>query len=61
MKTLTAQIGRFFREEDGVTAIEYGLIAALIAVAIITGTTLVGTSLNTTFTAIGNKLPTTVP
>ncbi len=61
MKTITTQIGRFFREEDGVTAIEYGLIAALIAVAIIAGTTLVGTNLNATFTAIGGKLPATVP
>jgi pilus assembly protein Flp/PilA len=46
MKKLIA----FFKDEDGVTAIEYGLIASLIAVAIIAGVTLVGTTLNTMFT-----------
>lgn len=49
-------IKNFAREEDGVTAIEYGLIAALIAVAIIAGTTLVGTNLNTLFLGIAGKL-----
>jgi pilus assembly protein Flp/PilA len=44
------------KNEDGATAIEYGLIAALIAVAAITAFTLVGTSLSTLFTTIGNKL-----
>jgi pilus assembly protein Flp/PilA len=42
-------ISRFVRDESGATAIEYGLIAALIAVVIITGVTAVGTTLNTTF------------
>lgn len=46
----------FAREEDGVTAIEYGLLAALIAVAIILGATAVGSNLNTLFTNIGTKL-----
>jgi pilus assembly protein Flp/PilA len=49
-------IRAFAREEDGVTAIEYGLLAALIAVAIIGGATLVGTSLNTMFTNISTTL-----
>ncbi|QHE76501.1 Flp family type IVb pilin [Hydrogenophaga sp. PBL-H3] len=40
---------RFLRDEEGVTAIEYGLIAALIAVVIIAGAALVGTNLNTLF------------
>lgn len=40
---------RFLRDEEGVTAIEYGLIAALIAVAIIVGARFVGTGLNNTF------------
>jgi pilus assembly protein Flp/PilA len=44
------------RDEAGATAIEYGLIAALIAVAIIAGATTVGTNLGTTFTTIGGKL-----
>jgi pilus assembly protein Flp/PilA len=42
--------------EEGVTAIEYGLIAALIAVAIIAAITIVGTELNTTFSTIREAL-----
>jgi len=40
-------IQTFLREEDGVSAIEYGLLAGLIAVAIITTVTAIGTNLNT--------------
>ncbi len=47
---------RLAGDESGATAIEYGLIAALIAVAIITAATTVGTKLSTTFTDIGNSL-----
>ena len=43
----------FLRDEDGAAAIEYGLIAALIAVAIIGGSILLGTSLDTLFKALG--------
>ncbi len=43
-------------QDEGVTAIEYGLIAALIAVVIIAALTIVGTELNTTFTAISTAL-----
>ena len=46
----------FCRDESGATAIEYGLIAALIAVVIIAGVTAVGTSLSTTFTSISGSL-----
>ena len=49
-------IMKFIREEDGVTAIEYGLIAALIAVVIITAVTLVGTQLASVFNYIGTSL-----
>ena len=42
----------FLREEDGAAAIEYGLIAALIAVAIIVGAGLLGTNLNGIFTRL---------
>jgi len=49
-------IKNFLVEEDGVTAIEYGLIASLIAVAIILGATAVGTALNTLFTEIAALL-----
>jgi len=48
---------RFFREEEGVTAIEYGLIAALIAVAIITAVTTLGTKLAGVFDDIAAVLP----
>jgi pilus assembly protein Flp/PilA len=56
-------IQQFLREEDGVSAIEYGLLAGLIAVAIITTVTTIGTNLNTVFgyvkTALGGvKAPT---
>ena len=46
----------FFREEDGVTAIEYGLIAALIAVFIITAVGLVGGGLDNIFRAVATAL-----
>ncbi|MBN3757123.1 Flp family type IVb pilin [Paraburkholderia sp. Tr-20389] len=49
-------INQFLREEDGVSAIEYGLLAGLIAVAIITTVTTLGTNLRTVFTTISNKL-----
>jgi pilus assembly protein Flp/PilA len=42
----------FWQQEEGVTAIEYGLIAALVAVAIVVGATALGTSLNGLFTRI---------
>lgn len=44
------------KSERGVTAIEYGLIAALIALAIIVGATLVGVNLNSLFNYIGGKV-----
>lgn len=49
-------ISRFVRDESGATAIEYGLIAALIAVVIITGLSVIGTSLSTKLGFIGTKL-----
>jgi len=47
---------QFFKNEEGVTAIEYGLIAALIGVVIIVAVTTVGTNLTTTFTKVSDKL-----
>jgi len=47
---------RFLKDESGATAIEYGLIAALIAVAIITGATTLGSNLNSKFDSIGTKV-----
>ncbi|HEX2135078.1 MAG TPA: Flp family type IVb pilin [Microvirga sp.] len=49
-------LSTFVRDESGATAIEYGLIAALIAVAIITAVTTVGGKLNSTFTAVAGSL-----
>ena len=53
---MLAHFGRLLRDESGATAIEYGLIAALIAVVIIVAITAVGTSLSSTFTNIANNL-----
>ncbi|WP_082222400.1 Flp family type IVb pilin [Mesorhizobium loti] len=47
---------RFVQDESGATAIEYGLIAALIALAIITGAGALGNSINAKFTKIGTTL-----
>jgi pilus assembly protein Flp/PilA len=51
-------ITKIFKNEDGATAIEYGLIAALIAVAAITAMTSLGANLSDTFTNVGGKLET---
>ncbi|AOJ74410.1 Flp family type IVb pilin [Burkholderia ubonensis] len=51
---MKAMMIRFLKEEDGVTAIEYGLIAGLVAVAIIAGVSSLGGNLNTMFTSIGS-------
>jgi pilus assembly protein Flp/PilA len=47
---------RFFKDEDGATAIEYGLIAALISVAAIAAMTALGGQLSTLFTTVANAL-----
>ena len=47
---------KLIRNEEGATAIEYGLIAALIAVAAITALTSIGGNLNKTFTNVGDNL-----
>ena len=47
---------RFMKDESGATAIEYGLIAALIAVAIITGATTLGSTLNSKFSNIATTV-----
>jgi len=53
---MTKLFSRIFRREEGATAIEYGLIAALIAVAIIAAATTVGGSLDTLFTNVATEL-----
>ncbi|HUZ75046.1 MAG TPA: Flp family type IVb pilin [Stellaceae bacterium] len=49
-------IAKLFADESGATAIEYGLIAALISVAIIVGITAVGNNLETTFNTVAGDL-----
>jgi pilus assembly protein Flp/PilA len=51
-----SKIVNFLRDESGATAIEYGLIAAGISVAIITVVASLGTSLNATFTSVQTAL-----
>jgi pilus assembly protein Flp/PilA len=51
-----ATLMNLWRNEDGATAIEYGLIAALIAVAAISAMQLVGSSLTATFNNVASKL-----
>jgi pilus assembly protein Flp/PilA len=52
MKSLT----KFIANEDGVTAIEYALIASLIAVAIIVAVTTLGSKISKTFSSVANQL-----
>jgi pilus assembly protein Flp/PilA len=49
-------VARFMKDESGATAIEYGLIAALISVVIVGALTTIGSNLNTKFTAVGTAL-----
>ena len=53
---MTKLINRFLKDESGATAIEYGLIAALIAVVIIGGASAVGTSLSEKFMTISGEI-----
>ena len=58
MKTLFA---RFLKDESGATAIEYGLIAALIAVVAITAMTSIGDGLTSTFDSVATELNGSAP
>ena len=58
---MTDIIKNFWKDEEGATAIEYGLIAGLIAVGIVVGATALGTDLNGLFTRIATKLTGFVP
>jgi pilus assembly protein Flp/PilA len=49
-------VSRFLKDQSGATAIEYGLIAGLIAVVIITSVTAIGTKMSAKFTTISNSL-----
>ena len=53
---MKALVSRFLKDESGATAIEYGLIASLIAVAIITAATTLGGNISVTFNSISEKI-----
>jgi len=53
---MLSNLVKLFKNEDGATAIEYGLIAALIAVAAVTVLGTVGTNLTATFSTVASKL-----
>jgi pilus assembly protein Flp/PilA len=57
MRPFLNHLGKFAADERGVTALEYGLIAGLVAVASVTAVTGLGTALTTTFGAISAALP----
>lgn len=56
MNKFSKVVNNFLNDEQGATAIEYGLLAALIAVVIITGVTAVGTNLSTIFLKLADCL-----
>ncbi|SFM22482.1 Flp family type IVb pilin [Nitrosomonas communis] len=56
MNKLIQSVKQFMNNEEGVTAIEYGLIASLIAVVIVTAVQTVGTDLNTIFQTVSANL-----
>jgi pilus assembly protein Flp/PilA len=56
MKKIIVATKTFIADEQGVTAIEYGLIAALIGLAMAAGATTLGSDLSSMFTGIANKL-----
>jgi len=54
---MTAFLSRYFADESGSTAIEYGLIAALVSVALIGAMTTLGTKVSAIFTQIATAIP----
>lgn len=56
MNKFTSAVKAFAADENGVTAIEYGLMAALIGLALVTGAGDLGTALGKAFTSIGTKV-----
>jgi len=53
---MTKLVSRFLKDESGATAIEYGLIAALISVALITGATALGNNIGNTFNNLSDHM-----
>ena len=60
MSNFISAVKAFAADENGVTAIEYGLIAALVGVAVIGGATALGSKLSKLFSDIGTKVGVTV-
>ncbi len=58
---MTKLVSRFIKDESGATAIEYGLIAALISVALITGASALGNKLNLMFNSLSNTISAKTP
>lgn len=58
MSKIISAVKTFVADENGVTAIEYGLIAALVGIALITGATALGGKLNASFTYISGLMKT---
>ena len=56
LRLWTAFQSRIVREEEGATAVEYGLMVALIAVVVIAAVAFIGTSLNDTFSEVGGSI-----
>lgn len=56
MKNLLSGVNRFFRDEEGASAVEYGILVALIAVAVIVTVGLVGQKLDAVFQVVCQKL-----
>jgi pilus assembly protein Flp/PilA len=61
VKSLALGIKRFLKDEEGVTMVEYGLLAALIAIVCIAAITAVGTELNIVFQYIADSLANATP
>ncbi|MDO9531468.1 MAG: Flp family type IVb pilin [Deltaproteobacteria bacterium] len=61
MKTYLSKIMAFINDEEGASAIEYGLLVGLIALAIVAGATLLGTSISNMFTRASTKLDLVAP
>lgn len=55
---MTKLLSRFYKDESGATAIEYGLIAALIAIAIMAGAGAIGSAIGTKFSTIATAIST---
>ena len=56
LQMLVHRVFGYFKDEEGATAIEYGLLAALISVAIIVAVGYVGSNLNIVFNNVASKL-----